>query len=306
MPIPSRLRAFVATILAVVVVGAVVFIAVRGPAIAGRLGPRTDAPAEGAEADGRRAQATGQADPEAREPRLAAPARPIRIRNSTLFGWALLDHLSGRMSGSPNSGRVTNTVESMIKPWIAADHLRRLAADSRRPSSDALDEMYKMIVDSNDPATEKYFQVGGGDAVTRRLLTVCGLKQLDIKATLWSQTEMTPQDAARYGRCLADGRAAGPRWTAWVLDAMRKVRGDVEDQVSGSVQGGRWGIIDGLPRELAGQVSIKNGWTSYVDGWHVNCLAVHPEWSLVVMLRMGTLRAAAKACEDVAEVLVVG
>jgi hypothetical protein len=38
----------------------------------------------------------------------------------------------------------------------------------------------------------------------------------------------------------------------------------------------------------------------------VNCLAVHPEWSLVVMLRMGNLRAAAQACEDVAEVLVVG
>jgi hypothetical protein len=117
---------------------------------------------------------------------------------------------------------------------------------------------------------------------------------------------MTPQDAARYGHCLANGRAAGPQWTDWILDAMTKVRGDVDDQISGSVQGGRWGIINGLPPELAAEVSIKNGWTSYVDGWHVNCLAVHPEWSLAVMLRIGTLAAAAEACEDVAEILVVG
>ena len=302
MPAPSRRGAVVATTLALVVAATALFVAVRRPtAFAGRLGPR-DAPVpEAAPSDAVRAEAT----PEPPGPRLAAPARPIRIQNSTLFGWALLDRLSGQMTGSPNSGQVSNTVESMIKPWIAADHLRRLADDGRRPSSGALNELYKMIVDSNDPAAEKYFQIGGGDAVTRRLLTVCGLDRLRIKATLWSQTEMTPQDAARYGHCLADGRAAGPKWTAWILDAMTKVRGGVEDQISGSVQGGRWGIIDGLPRELAAEVSIKNGWTSYVDGWHVNCLAVHPEWSLVVMLRMGTLRAAAEACEDVAKVLVV-
>jgi hypothetical protein len=126
-----------------------VFVAIRRPrAIAGWLGAPASASPEVPPADD---ETRVEALPP-RGPRLAAPARPIRVRNSTLFGWALLDHLSGRMAGSPNSGRVTNTVESMIKPWIAADHLRRLADRGSRPSAGALDEMYKMIVDSNDPS----------------------------------------------------------------------------------------------------------------------------------------------------------
>jgi hypothetical protein len=236
--------------------------------------------------------------------RLDAPTRPIRIRGASLFGWALLDRISGALTGSANSNSVVNTVESMIKPWIAADYLRRLA-DGRRPSADVLDELATMIVDSNDPATEMYYQIGGGDAVVRRLIEICRLTGVAIEPTKWSWTRMTPQAAARYGACLADGRAAGSEWTPWILDAMKNVRGDVTDQTSGRVQGGRWGIIDGLPPELARDVSIKNGWTSYVDGWHVNCLAVHPDWSLAVMVRMPTLRSAAQACQDVARALVV-
>jgi hypothetical protein len=201
---------------------------------------------------------------------------------------------------------MTSTVESMIKPWIAADHLRRLDAAGRRPDGSTLNELTLMIVDSHDPFAEKYYQIGGGDAVIRRLASICGLKRVQIKSTLWSWTEMTPQEAARYGHCLADGRGANPRWTPWVLDTMKKVRGDVEDQVSGAVQGGQWGIIDGLPPDLAREVSIKNGWTLYRDGWHVNCLAVHPDWTLAVMLRTRNgLRAGAEACRMVAAALVV-
>jgi hypothetical protein len=266
------------------------------------LGAPIDTPGESAPT-----QPTPTADVLAEAPdtlRLAAPDEPIRIRNASLFGWALLDRTNGAMAGSPNSGRVTNTVESMIKPWIAADHLRRLAEAGRRPSAASLDELFTMIVDSNDPATEKYFQIGGGDAVTRRMVRMCGLNRVTIVATRWSETEMTPQDAARYGHCLANGRAAGPDWTPWLLDAMTMVRGRVQDQRSGRVQGGRWGIIDGLPPEHTAEVSIKNGWTSYVDGWHVNCLAVHRDWSLAVMLRIPSLTAAAQACENVARALV--
>jgi hypothetical protein len=302
----SRAFVAVATTVVVLVVMSAVVAAARGAAtgVDGWLGPWASAstgpaPTGPGPTDAPRAENADRL-------RLAAPDRPIRIRNSSLFGWALLDRVTGQMAGSPNSGRVTNTVESMIKPWIAADHLRRLAADGRRPPSDSLNELFKMIVDSNDPATEKYFQIGGGDAVTRRMARTCGLSRVMIVPTRWSETEMTPQDAARYGHCLADGRAAGPEWTAWLLDAMTKVRGDVGDGTSGAVQGGRWGIIDGLPAQHAGSVSIKNGWTSYVDGWHVNCLAVHPDWSLAVMLRMPSLRSAAQACEDVAQALVVG
>jgi hypothetical protein len=86
---------------------------------------------------------------------------------------------------------------------------------------------------------------------------------------------------------------------------MKAVRGNLTGEASGPVQGGRWGIIDALPPELARETGIKNGWTLYVDGWHVNCLAVHPDWTLVVMVRSGSLRAAAANCESVAEALVV-
>ena len=97
---------------------------------------------------------------------------------------------------------------------------------------------------------------------------------MKIKHDSWSFTELTPADAARYGECLADGRAAGPQWTGWLLNVMTKVRGGVKDQKSDTVEGGRWGIIDGLPKSMQSTVSMKNGWTLYVDGWHINCLAI--------------------------------
>ena len=87
---------------------------------------------------------------------------------------------------------------------------------------------------------------------------------------------------------------------------MKEVRGGVTDQLSGEVQGGHWGIVDGLPPSLAQDTSIKNGWTLYKDGWHINCLAVHPDWTLAVMLRTGSgLQAGANACKSVAAALVV-
>ena len=240
-------------------------------------------------------------------PTLAAPADPSSITaEARLFGWALLDRRSGVVSGSANSDSAMNTVESMIKPWIAADWLRRKADAGQQPTEAQLNELTLMIVDSNDPLAEKYYRDGGSDAVVERMISTCQLQHVKIKTTLWSWTEMTPQDTVRYGVCLGDGRAAGPQWTTWLLDTMRQVRGTVAEQKSGTVQGGRWGIIDGLPPELAQTTSIKNGWTSYKDGWHVNCLAVHEDWTLGIMIRSTRgLSAAAQICQQVAESLVI-
>jgi len=241
-------------------------------------------------------------------PTLVPPANPasIKVSGAWLFGWAFLDRQSGKVVGSTNSATVTNTVESMIKPWIASDYLRRRAEAGKEPTQQALKELTLMIVDSNDPMAEKYYQIGGADAVVKRLISMCGLTKVTIKPTLWSWTLMTPQDAVKYGRCLGDGRAAGPKWTVWILDTMKKIRGGVADQKSGAVQGGRWGIIDALPPVLAKDTSIKNGWTLYRDGWHVNCLAVHPNWVLNVMIRTTRgLQAAADMCKSVAARMVV-
>jgi hypothetical protein len=106
--------------------------------------------------------------------------------------------------------------------------------------------------------------------------------------------------------CLADGRAAGPEWTSWLLTTMKQIRGTVDDQESEEVEGGRWGIIDGLPADVVPDVSFKNGWTLYEDGWHVNCLAIHPQWILAIEMRSyGDLAEAAAGCASIASTLIV-
>ncbi len=240
--------------------------------------------------------------------RLGFPAAPdgLTVAGASYSGWALLDRHTGQTTGSSDAATRGNTTESMIKPWLVADFLRRESEAGRQPSAEDLNQMTLVIVDSNDPLAESYYQRGGADAVLRRLVQICGLTNLVIKSNLWGMTTMTPLDAVRYGACLADGRAAGPQWTDWLLETMKQIRGSVAEQRSGAVQGGRWGIIDGLPNELAKDTSFKNGWTSYMDGWHVNCLAIHPDWVLSVLMRTWkNLDEAAAGCASIATRLVV-
>ena len=83
------------------------------------------------------------------------------------------------------------------------------------------------------------------------------------------------------GECIANGTAAGPVWTDWLLSGeMRLVRGTVDEQPDG----GRWGVIDALPANVAASVAIKNGWTLHGDNtWNVNCLAIHDDWILAII-----------------------
>jgi len=239
--------------------------------------------------------------------RLAPPADPtsVTIPNTSYYGWALLDRATGTITGSPNAASEGNTVESMIKPWIVADYLRQSAENGDVPQEETLEQLTLAIVDSNDPVAHYYYVLGGEDDVVRRLIAICGLSDVTIRSGEWWSTWVTPVDAVRYGECLADGRAAGPRWTPWLLKVMTEVRGSVYEQISGEVQGGRWGIIDGLPPELASRISIKNGYTEYVDGWHVNCLAIHEDWILAVMMRSWAgLAGAADGCAMVARDMV--
>ena len=247
------------------------------------------------------------AEPDEPKFRLAPPPDPaaLTIPNTSYYGWALLDRQTGTISASPNATSEGNTVESMIKPWIVADYLRRLTEDGQYPPSETLDHLRLVIIDSNDPLAHLYYVRGGGDDVVERLIEICGLTDVTIRSGEWWSTWMTPVDAVRYGECLADGRAAGPVWTPWVLEVMTEVRGSVYEQISGEVQGGRWGIIDGLPPELADSISIKNGYTEYLDGWHVNCLAIHEDWVLAVMMRSWAgLPGAADGCAMVARDMV--
>lgn len=210
---------------------------------------------------------------------------PVTIDTTTVFfGWALLDRTTGQVTGSANYQTGTNTTESMIKAWIVSDYLRTHAA----PSDAVLGELRLAIIDSNDDMAQKYYKINGGTVSIQRLIKTCKLTHTTVKPGWWSMTQMTPQDAVTYGLCVANGTAAGPKWTDWVLKTMREVRGTVDKQPADQkTGGGRWGIIDALPWNLAPQAAIKNGWTFiYADGlWHVNCLAILPDHVISVMMR---------------------
>jgi hypothetical protein len=235
---------------------------------------------------------------------------PVSIDARAVFvGWALLDRKTGQVTGSDNYQTGTNTTESMVKAWIVSDYLRQHA----NPGDAVLQELRLAIIDSNDDMAQKYYKLDGDNASIQRLISMCKLTHTTVKSGWWSMTQMTPQDAVSYGRCVADGTAAGPTWTDWVLKTMREVRGTVNDQPADQkTGGGRWGIIDGLPWNLAPEASIKNGWTFiYADGlWHVNCLAILPDSVLSVMMRykstnnVAGLKVGAGICASVTRQLV--
>ena len=220
------------------------------------------------------------------------------------FGWALRDRASGTVTGA-NTGQTSST-ESMIKTWLVADFLRT----HDDPGDDDLRRASEAIRWSDDDAAQTIYETMGGDASIQRLIGMCALEDTTVHSGWWSRTQMSPRDALKLAECLADGTAAGPQWTPWLLGEMRHVEGtaDPGDQQA-TRGGGRWGIIDGVPAEVAPLVALKNGWTDIsADGnWHLNCLAFTDEWSLSVMLRYPSdqgLSYGAGICRDVARQLL--
>jgi hypothetical protein len=109
---------------------------------------------------------------------------------------------------------------------------------------------------------------------------------------------MSTRDITRLAACVADGRAAGSRWTGWLLGEMRGVRGP-----------GRFGAILALPAQAAATTAIKNGWLLRDEDhlWHISCLAVGDGWALGVHARYrNTLgkEYGAGICRSVAEQLM--
>jgi hypothetical protein len=197
----------------------------------------------------------------------------------------------------------------MVKPWIIGDYLRQMAAVKRTPGKLRMQQASNAIRVSDDKATQALYEAAGGDSVMERMMKVCGLTDTTIYQEWWSLTRLSARDGVRLGECVADGRAAGPKWTKWLLTEMTKVRGTTaaKDQPTG----GRWGIIDGLPKSIAGNVSIKNGWTRVKTDrvWNVNCLAIADGWVLSVLTRYPDskpLDHGAGVCKSVAQQLAGG
>lgn len=248
--------------------------------------------------------------PASPEPTLAA--RPVNVSVPGFFSWALLDRRTGQINGSPNITE-TNSTESMIKIWIVSDYLRRAADADQTPTATRLRQASDAIRHSDDDAAQSLYVAGGRDAVVRRMISTCELTETRIaRPGWWSYTRISARDAARMGVCVADGRAAGRQWTTWVFTEMTKVTGTTSPADQQLTRGGgRWGIIDGLPRQVVARgVGIKNGWTLInADGlWHLNCLAVAADWSLAVLMRYPGSRGlayGAGVCKSVAQQLVV-
>ncbi|SCL17118.1 hypothetical protein GA0070624_1213 [Micromonospora rhizosphaerae] len=281
------------------------------PAAYARLSGGDGLPSIGGIGGGENVPAPAPAPTAPPPPTLAAGPVSVNFRGE-FFSWALMDRATGEISGAENMTE-TNSTESMIKIWFASDYLKQLG--SKPLSTERKRQITTAIRDSNDDSANKLYEADGKAASIKRMIKTCGLtdtKPGTVPGYIgwWSFTRMSPQDAVRLGDCVADGKAAGSKWTKFVLDEMAKVRGRVDDQQERS-GGGRWGIIDGLPESITSQgpVGMKNGWTrlNYDGNWHVNCLAVTDKWSLVVMMRYpgsSGLKYGAKVCASVATQLV--
>jgi hypothetical protein len=219
--------------------------------------------------------APGRAVPEPQgvAPRPSPPRWPADPTGD-FVGWAVMGG-DGWILTSDNGTEVSTTA-SMIKVWIAADYLRRLDEAGREPSPARLAQLTQVIRDSDNEHAQEIFEEIGAHESIDRLIDICGLPYARTVPHRWSNTQLSPVDTVLMGACIADGRAAGPRWTPWLLDEMRQVRGV-----------GDFGIRDALPAELRSAVAIKNGWVvrSAQDAWHVNCLAIGDGWVMGAMTR---------------------
>jgi hypothetical protein len=220
-------------------------------------------------------------------------AKPVTINSPGFWSWALLDTATGAITGSANIAAPSDTA-SMSKAWVAADYLRRAGEKKQKPSGEIMQRLSKMIRDSDTTYTFEFHKANGNLGSIKRMISMCGLTETTGVQNSWSLTKMSARDVARLAACIADGRAAGPTWTGWLLGEMRAVRGP-----------GKFGVIEIAPP--AEQVAVKNGWLLRDDKqWHIACMAIGRGWTLSVMARhAGSLgkNHGAGICRKVAEQL---
>ncbi|HEU5109774.1 MAG TPA: serine hydrolase [Micromonosporaceae bacterium] len=225
------------------------------------------------------------------EPLSIGPAK-VSVQSDGWVAWAWQDLRTGKIYGSKNMGS-TSTTASLVKAWIGADYLRRAAEQGRTPNATQMRMVSIMIRDSDNEAASTLFDAVGGRRSTERMIEFCGMT--DSKASSnWSITRLSPRDITRLGACLLDGRAAGPKWTKYLISEMRQVRGV-----------GDFGIRKAFPAKESKTIAIKNGWVTRdnLGEWHVNCLAIGDGWTMGVMTRYPTDRDytyGAELCKNVA------
>ncbi|WP_319459715.1 hypothetical protein [Micromonospora sp. RTP1Z1] len=203
-------------------------------------------------------------------------AQELDLNIKGWYAWSVLDKRTGQIIGSKNMGE-TSTTASMIKSWVVADYLRRANEAGQTPSGAKLADATKIIRDSDNTRAEQFYNGVGRAASIKRLISTCKLTDSKVASDGgWSRTNLSPRDTARLGLCISDGRAAGPKWTKWLLNEMRLVRG-----------AGDFGIRKAFPAAEQKTIAIKNGWIDRTreQEMHINCLAVGDTWTMGVMVR---------------------
>ncbi|MFB6393397.1 serine hydrolase [Polymorphospora lycopeni] len=239
--------------------------------------------------------ATPSASPE--PPPLDVRPTDVVIETTGWWSWSMIDQRTGAVYGSENMTE-TSTTASMIKSWVAADYLRRAAEKGETPGESRMAQLTAMIRDSDNEATQIVYDELGRATSIKRLIEICGLTDSEpAEDGAWSRTQLSARDTARMGVCITDGRAAGSKWTKWLLDEMRLVRGT-----------GDFGIRAAFPTEIRKTIAIKNGWVDRQaeEEYHVNCLAIGDGWTAGVLtaypIQLGQSHGA-KICKQVGEQL---
>ena len=208
-------------------------------------------------------------------PPLAVRNAPVKVSVDGWYAWAMMDERTGKIYGSRNMAS-TSTTASLIKSWIASDYLRRSAEQGTTPSRSRLAEVSTMIRDSDNEAAQDLWEVIGQAKAISRMVDKCDLTDSSAGGNSWSLTKLSPRDITRLAACIQDGRAAGKKWTNWLLNEMRSVRGI-----------GDFGIRKAFPAAAQKSIAIKNGWVTRdaTGEWNVNCLAIGDGWTMGVMTR---------------------
>ncbi|MDG4821628.1 hypothetical protein O7635_07145 [Asanoa sp. WMMD1127] len=304
---PKRRRARRATtVIALVVVLAALGIAGMrlwpGSPLAARAAARWENPPDltGATGDPESSRAPSREPapaPEKTLDPLPVRATDIKIDHTGWYSWALLDTRTGEMSG-PADRTELSTTASLIKSWIGADFLRRSAEQGKTPSDSRMAQVKTMIRDSDNTAAQSLYEANGGSPSIKRLISMCKLKDSKVAADGgWSRTLLSPADITRLGACIADGTAAGPKYTNYLLGEMRQVRGT-----------GDFGPRKAFPATEQKKIAIKNGWVDRQreQEYHVSCMAIGDGWVIGVMTKYDISKGytyGADICEQVGEQL---
>ncbi|MEV4811065.1 serine hydrolase [Micromonospora avicenniae] len=209
-------------------------------------------------------------------PPLPFEAKDLDLDIEGWYGWAVLDRRTGEIIGSKTMDE-TSTTASLIKSWIVSDYLRRADEQGEKPSDAKLADATSIIRDSDNTRAEQFYNSVGRAASIKRAISMCGLTDSSVAPDGgWSRTALSPRDVARLGNCIAEGKAAGPEWTDWLLNEMRQVRGT-----------GDFGIRKAFPAAERKQIAIKNGWIDRTreQEMHINCLAIGDTWTMGVMVK---------------------